>query len=89
MILMILKPGFATFIERPTISWSNWRHLEYNINTFAGCSGATVFLLDKKQLSLVQPNDYGKAIAVHAGYKRALRSNIGLKIAGASANHLW
>ena len=42
-------------------------HIEYDINTFTGCSGAIVFLLDRNQPDSVQQCDYGKAIAVHGG----------------------
>ena len=42
-------------------------HIEYDINTFTGCSGAVVFLLDKHQPESVNESDYGCAIAVHAG----------------------
>jgi hypothetical protein len=41
---------------------------EHNVNTFAGCSGAIVFLLDRDQEAFgVVEDDYGKAIAVHVG----------------------
>lgn len=41
---------------------------EHNINTFRGCSGAIVFLLDIDQDGFgVDSSDYGKAIAVHVG----------------------
>jgi len=39
------------------------RHVEYNLNSFSGCSGAPVFLLDK------QSPEYGNVLAVHAGHK--------------------
>jgi hypothetical protein len=43
-------------------------HIEYDINTFTGCSGAIVFLLDKQTPgSGVETRDHGKAIAVHVG----------------------
>lgn len=43
-------------------------HIEYNNNTFEGCSGAIVFLLDKHQPEeSVKERDYGCAIAVHVG----------------------
>ena len=46
------------------------RAFEHDINTFRGCSGAIVFLLDQGQIDNgVIPDDYGKAIAVHAGGK--------------------
>lgn len=41
---------------------------EHNVNTFEGCSGAIVFLLDKNQdRESVLEQDEGKAIAVHVG----------------------
>ncbi|KAL3904866.1 MAG: hypothetical protein SGILL_009903 [Bacillariaceae sp.] len=41
---------------------------EHNINTFQGCSGAVIFLLDIEQDGVgVIENDYGKAIAIHVG----------------------
>ena len=53
-------------------------HIEYDLNSFTGCSGATVFLLDRDQPSSVQPCDYGCAVAVHAGSHPVLTSrNIG------------
>ena len=44
---------------------------EHNINTFRGCSGAVIFLLDVDQEGCgVIESDYGKAIAVHVGGDR-------------------
>ncbi|CAB9506925.1 expressed unknown protein [Seminavis robusta] len=44
------------------------RVIEHDINTYKGCSGAIIFLLDKKQpTGLVNSQDHGKAIAIHAG----------------------
>jgi len=42
-------------------------YIEYDINTFTGCSGAIVFLLDHGQPPSVQPCDFGCAVAVQAG----------------------
>ena len=39
--------------------------IEHDVNTYQNCSGAILFLLDKDQPDSVQPEDYGKAIAVH------------------------
>jgi hypothetical protein len=39
----------------------------HDINTYKGCSGAVVFLLDKNQPDSVHELNYGKAIAVHSG----------------------
>ena len=53
-------------------------HIEYDVNSFTGCSGAFVFLLDRNQPPSVQPCDYGCAVAVHAGSHPVLNSrNIG------------
>lgn len=56
-------------------------HIEYNINTLPGFSGALIFLLDKKQPSTVQETDYGKVIAVHVGSPKKLRAqaNVGFR----------
>jgi hypothetical protein len=49
------------------ITYSGEYHIEYDLNSFEGCSGAVVFLLDKGQPESVTEADYGKAIAVHSG----------------------
>jgi hypothetical protein len=55
----------------------NGRAFEHNINTFAGCSGAVVFLLDQDQdENGVISADHGKAIAVHAGGKNIAAGHI-------------
>eukprot|EP00980_Cylindrotheca_fusiformis_P010834 scaffold2447_cov110-Cylindrotheca_fusiformis.AAC.16 len=49
----------------------NQKAFEHNINTFRGCSGAVIFLLDVDQEGCgVIESDYGKAIAVHVGGDR-------------------
>lgn len=56
-------------------------HVEHNINTFTGCAGAIIFLLDKDQPSSVTSHDCGKAIAVHAGAHPTLRTrNLAFKL---------
>ncbi|KAL3908894.1 MAG: hypothetical protein SGILL_008308, partial [Bacillariaceae sp.] len=50
-----------------TITYVGEHHIEYDMNTFTGCSGAIVFLLDRNQPKSVQQCDYGKAVAVHGG----------------------
>ena len=48
----------------------NGNAFEHNINTFAGCSGAVVFLLNQDQdRNGVIGADHGKAIGIHAGGK--------------------
>lgn len=55
-------------------------YFEHDINTFLGCSGAIVFLLDMGQPAFVSSEDYKKAIGVHVGYKPELRTNIAFKL---------
>jgi len=43
------------------------KHIEYSINSFTGCSGAVVFLLDKDQPASVDQSDWGRAVAIHSG----------------------
>ena len=52
------------------------QHIEYNINTYEGCSGAVVILMERGH------PDFGKALAVHAGYRLELGTNLGFKLAG-------
>lgn len=64
-----------------TITFVGESHIEYSCNTFTGCSGAIVFLLDKHQPDSVQPCDWGKAIAVHSGSHPYLPNrNLGFKL---------
>jgi hypothetical protein len=50
----------------------------HDINTYKGCSGAIVFLLDKEQPETsVTSNDHGKAIAVHGGGNVMSQRNYG------------
>ena len=64
-----------TFITVGTITDVSPDHVEYQINTVKGFSGAPVFLLD--------PNDstkHMKLIAVHSGYSTVLNSNFGFRV---------
>lgn len=55
--------------------------IEYDINSFTGCSGAVVFLLDQGQPDSVDPSDYGKAVAIHSGAHPTLSErNVGFLI---------
>jgi hypothetical protein len=64
----IFGPSEAIVIHEGIITFVGEHHIEYNINTHRGCSGATVFLLDdENQPASVQAEDCGKAIAGHAG----------------------
>jgi hypothetical protein len=59
-------------------------HIEYDINSFKGCSGAVVFLLDKNQPTSVRPLDYGTAVAVHAGaHPTMVNRNVAFKLSEA------
>lgn len=55
----------------------------HDINTFKGCSGAVVFLLDKNQPDSVREKDYGKAIGVH-GAAAAEDTNVAFALHGKS-----
>jgi hypothetical protein len=62
--LRIIQTGVVTGV------YGDGEAFSHNINTYEGCSGAVVFLLDKDQpAESVQEEDFGKAIGVHAvGY---------------------
>jgi hypothetical protein len=61
------KPGKVN-IYTGEIKFVGEMHIEYDINSFTGCSGAVVFLLDENQPEdLVQRCDWGAAVAIHAG----------------------
>ena len=47
------------------------RTFEHSINTYRGCSGAIIFLLDKRQPNEDVASHQGKAIGVHVGGKPA------------------
>jgi len=60
---------------------------KHDINTFRGCSGAIIFLLDiDQEVFGVDSNDYGKAIAIHVGGDELDGNiiNVAFKIPGAS-----
>jgi hypothetical protein len=69
-----------TNIYTGEIKYVGTHHLEYDINSFNGCSGAVVFLLDKKQPASVLESDWGCAIAVHAGAHTRVERNIAFKL---------
>jgi hypothetical protein len=61
------RPGTVN-IYTGNIKYVGSHHIEYDLNSFTGCSGAIIFLLDGQSDSVqVQECDYGKAIAVHSG----------------------
>ena len=55
-------------------------HIGHNINTFGGCSGGIVVLLDSawEQPPSVRGEDLGKAIALHVAGTTSLRENMKL-----------
>jgi hypothetical protein len=57
----------------------NDSHILHDINTYQSFSGVIIFLLDRDQPPEVNVGDYGKAIAIHAGFRRCLGANIGFK----------
>ena len=61
----VIQTGVVT-----AVYGSNGEVFAHNINTYEGCSGSIIFLLDKDQPpESVERHDYGKAIGVHAaGY---------------------
>eukprot|EP00545_Synedropsis_sp_CCMP1620_P012046 CAMPEP_0119012652 /NCGR_PEP_ID=MMETSP1176-20130426/7155_1 /TAXON_ID=265551 /ORGANISM="Synedropsis recta cf, Strain CCMP1620" /LENGTH=343 /DNA_ID=CAMNT_0006965653 /DNA_START=50 /DNA_END=1081 /DNA_ORIENTATION=+ len=54
-------------------------HFEHDINTFGGCSGALIVLLEGDS-DLVLPTDIGCAIAVHVGHHPGMIGNLGIKL---------
>lgn len=66
-------------------------HIEHNINTYTGFSGAAIFLLDNPTIQhpSVKEEDYGKVIAIHAGSKENLEGvNIAFSIGRVPVNDL-
>lgn len=75
-IASVLGDGDEVKLHTGHITYVGDKHIEYDANTYKGCSGAIVIVLDP------QHPDLGKAIAMHAGYKPELGSNLGFKLAG-------
>jgi hypothetical protein len=74
------RPGNVN-IYTGKITLAGYRHIEYDINSFIGCSGAIVFLLDENQPGSVLEGDHGKAVAVHGGAHPTLTNrNLGFKL---------
>jgi hypothetical protein len=74
--------GFADIVNIYTgsITEVNDSRILHDINTYQSFSGAVIFLLDQGQPPEVNVGDYGKAIAIHAGFHRCVGANIGFKI---------
>lgn len=80
-LLEIYGKHMETKVYAGEITWVGEHHIEYDINSFEGCSGAIVFLLDEKQDASVPTHDYGRAIAIHAGTHPLLSDrNFGFKL---------
>ena len=62
-----------TLILTGEITYNGVDHIEYNINTAGGCSGAQVIVADPES------EDFKKVIAVHVGYSEDLDQNVGFK----------
>mmetsp|Transcript_33334 Transcript_33334/g.50290 ORF Transcript_33334/g.50290 Transcript_33334/m.50290 type:complete len:143 (+) Transcript_33334:1004-1432(+) len=60
------EPGRVN-IYTGEIKYVGPKHIEYSINSFTGCFGAIVFLLDKDQPASVDQSDWGRAVAIHSG----------------------
>jgi hypothetical protein len=84
-VVLICGPVDSVNIYTGEVTYVGQDHVAYNINTFKGFSGALVFLVDgPEQSNFVQPAQFGKVIAVHAGYDSGSGSNIGFKITKSS-----
>lgn len=73
----VLGEKDSVMIYTGCITFDGNQHIEYNVNTYNGCSGAIVIVMDRGH------PDFGKALAVHAGYKDVLDKNVGFKLVGA------
>jgi hypothetical protein len=79
----IYGPAGTTHIYTGTITFVGEQHIEYDLNSFEGCSGAIVFLLNLEAQpadSGVLSADVGKAVAVHAGAHPRKLENFGFKL---------
>ena len=65
------------------ITKNGHQHIEYNVNTFKGCSGAIIIVMQRGH------PDFGKARAVHGGYKHEFGQNVGFKLAGEFDREEW
>jgi hypothetical protein len=82
LIGMIYGAADRVNIYAGRITFVGERHIEYDFNTFGGCSGAVVFLTDKGHAvgSSVRQGDIGHAIAVHYSGSCSWDANFGFKI---------
>lgn len=78
----IYGPAKVSKVYTGKITHVGAHHIEYDINSFQGCSGAILFPLDMEQENYdVDESDQGKAIAVHVGtHPTLLDRNFGFKL---------
>lgn len=76
LVYNILGSKNETVVYLGEITYVGKFHIEYNCNSCGGCSGGPVFVLEKSH------PEFGNVLAVHAGHKPQLNSNIGFKVLG-------
>ena len=87
---IIYGPPGVVSIYTGKITKVHDHHLEHDINTYEGCSGGLLVLLDcQDQLTSVLKGDLDKAIALHVGYDDLAASNIALKINKGPKKPAW
>ena len=82
-IFQLFGPDHSVSIHTGVITQlsSDGKTFGHDINTYKGCSGAIVFLLDKNQDGLIADDDAGKAIAIHVGCgPRSTKMNIAFTV---------
>lgn len=87
---IIYGPSGVISIYTGKITKVHDHYLEHDINTYEGCSGGLLVLLDcQDQLTSVLKGDLDKAIALHVGYDDFAASNIALKINKGPKKPAW
>jgi hypothetical protein len=87
-LVRIYGPPKAIHIYTGKITMVSTHHIEYDINSFEGCSGAVVFLLGLETQPVdsgVTLDDVGKAIAVHVGAHPRKVKNLGFRLTAKSS----
>jgi hypothetical protein len=83
MTLFGSKGSVCVLTGEVTAVHDNNLTFEHSINTYRGCSGAIIFLLDRRQLEAAQ-NHAGEAVGVHVGGKPSYvggnPANLGFRI---------
>jgi hypothetical protein len=70
--------GFDLIITTGKITFVGEEHIEYNVNTVHGHSGAAVVVQEAGH------RYHGKPIAIHVGFEEEFGTNIGFKLQGMS-----